>query len=266
MTTLEKEELRALYERDGFYICPAPIVPEDIVERAVRGMDDVMNGVYETGTAPEESSWRPGDDPLKLCKIEMPQRANRAIMELISHREIGKTASAITGAEMVQVWWVQLLVKPPSDPAGAVTANVGWHQDLQYWDVWEEGSELFTAWVALSDVSAVSGPMRFIAGSHRWGLQSEGDFWRQEEDACDYGLKAPAGEDWREVPAVLPPGGASFHHCLTLHGSGPNLSTSPRRSLALHLRTEKSRPRDGLRKGLARHIDEGDICPTIYVK
>ena len=37
MTTLEKEELRALYERDGFYICPHPIVPEDIVERAVRG-------------------------------------------------------------------------------------------------------------------------------------------------------------------------------------------------------------------------------------
>ena len=48
-----------------------------------------------------------------------------------------------------------------------------------------------------------------------------------------------------EVAAVLPPGGVSFHHRLTVHGSGPNLAAGPRVSFAIHFRTEKS----GLRPG-----------------
>ena len=31
-----------------------------------------------------------------------------------------------------------------------------------------EGSELLTAWVALSDVAADGGPMTFIRGSNKW--------------------------------------------------------------------------------------------------
>ena len=42
-------------------------------------------------------------------------------------------------------------------------------------------------------------------------------------------------EDWREVPVILKAGQASFHDCMTLHGSGPNRSTRPRRSIAVHM-------------------------------
>ena len=45
-----------------------------------------------------------------------------------------------------------------------------------------EGSELFTAWVALSDVTAEAGPMRFVRGSHGWGLLDDGGFYRQDLD------------------------------------------------------------------------------------
>ena len=121
------------YQQDGFYICSEPLIPPELVERAVAGMDVVRAGDYETGTPPRPSRWNPGDDPNALCKIEKPQIANRAIMELVSHPALGAKAAEITGARAVQVWWVQLLYKPPSAPGQQPRTNIGWHQDYNYW-------------------------------------------------------------------------------------------------------------------------------------
>jgi len=265
---MQKQELtvaQAQYDTEGFYICPEPVIPKAVVQRAVAGMDAIRAGEYDTGLPPQPSPWNPGDDPHQLCKIEMPQIASRAVMALVSHPALGEAAAAVTGAEMVQVWWVQLLYKPPSRPNQANSAtNVGWHQDRQYWQIWEEGSELFTAWVALSDVTADSGPMKFVRGSHRWGLTGQGDFFEQDYEAQRGEIEIPAGQRWEEVTAILPPGGVSFHHNLTYHASGPNLSAGPRRSFAIHMRTEKSSPKDGVRKGLTAFIDDPTYCPVIY--
>ncbi|MBI4558378.1 MAG: phytanoyl-CoA dioxygenase family protein [Candidatus Hydrogenedentes bacterium] len=257
---------RERYSEDGFYIWDQPLIPAAVVSQAIAGMDAVRTGVYDTGVPPQPSYWNPGDSPKKLCKIEMPQIANRAVMELVSHPALGELAAAVTGAKMVQVWWVQLLCKPPADPDGAEKTDVGWHQDRQYWQIWEEGSELFTAWVALTNVTAEAGPMRFIRGSHRWGFLNQGDFYGQNLETQRHGIQAPPGTVWDEVPALLPPGGASFHHCLTFHGSGPNHTTEFRRSFAIHMRTENSAPVHGERKGLTQFIDRPDYCPITYHK
>jgi len=37
------------------------------------------------------------------------------------------------------------------------------------------------------------------------------------------------------VPMVMKAGQLSFHHCLTIHGSGANRSEAPRRTIAVHL-------------------------------
>src|SRR5262249_10940257 len=179
-TTMQAESLaspHAQYELDGFFLSPQPVIPRAPVRRATKGMDALRSGEYETGVPPQPSYWNPGDDPGKLCKIEMPQVANRAIMELISHPALGALAAEVTGARWVQVWWVQLLVKPPGGPEGGST-NIGWHQDRHYWQIWEEGSELFTAWVALSDVTPAAGPLRFVRGAHPWGPPAD-DVYRQ---------------------------------------------------------------------------------------
>ncbi|MBV9468624.1 MAG: phytanoyl-CoA dioxygenase family protein [Abitibacteriaceae bacterium] len=256
--------IKTQYQADGFYLATEPIIPADLVERAGQGMDAIRRGEYDTGKPPADSMWNPGDDPNKLCKIEQPQFANRAIRELVSHRELGRVAAAITGASMVQVWWVQLLDKPPINPNAPQPTNIGLHQDRFYWRSWEEGSELFTAWVAISDVREDCGPMKFIRGSHCWGFRNQGDFFAQDVEAQRRAIDLPAGAVWEEVAAVLPPGGASFHDCLTFHGSGPNLSGYPRRSFALHMRTQNSRPVDNKREGLTQFIDNLAVCPVIY--
>ncbi len=74
----------------------------------------------------------------------------------------------------------------------------------------------------------------------------------------------PEGQRWEEVSPLPLPGGVNTHHHLVFHGSGPNQSGRPRRSLAIHMRSEGSRPADDDREGLARHIDNLDICPVIH--
>ncbi len=252
------------YCRDGFYIPSEPILPTAVVEDARKGMDNIRAGQYDTGIKPEPSPWNPGDDPQILCKIEMPQLASQAVMTLITHPQLGEWAAALTGAQRVQVWWVQLLYKPSSTEQTVSATNIGWHQDRNYWQNWEEGSELFTAWVALDEVDEVCGPMRLVPGSHRWGLLDDGGFYQQDIDAVRAAIPVPAEAEWQEVPALLPAGGASFHDNYTYHGSGPNNSGRPRRSFAIHMRTEKSRPVGDRREGLASFIDEYEKCPVIF--
>ena len=79
MTTQAISKLHEQYLADGFSINAYPVIPADIVQAAVVGMDEVRAGRYDTGIAPQSSYWKPGDDPnTKLGKIEMPQTANHA--------------------------------------------------------------------------------------------------------------------------------------------------------------------------------------------
>lgn len=251
-------EARERFERDGFCLTP-PVLPPELVQRAVRRMDAVIAGEYETGVAPVWRTWKPGDDPGKIRKIDQPHLADRTILELIRYPEIGRWAAAITGAKCIQVWAVQMLYKPPGgDPAG----NVGWHQDKQYWSYWE--GEVFTAWLALSHVSADAGPVRFLRGSHRWGFLNQGNFFESNLKGLQEAIRLPEGASWEEAAAILPCGALSFHHRLTYHGSGPNQSAGPRRSFALHMRTEKSKVVPGAKDVYVQHLDEPEISPVIY--
>jgi ectoine hydroxylase-related dioxygenase (phytanoyl-CoA dioxygenase family) len=230
----------------------------------------VKAGEYETGVAPHGRMWNPGDSDSKLVKIDQPHLSDRTIYELVSHPALGRAAAALTGAPWVQAWAVQLLIKPatppttPGDAAPAASA-VGWHQDRQYWHTWwTPESEVFTAWVAISDVTADAGPMRFVRGSHRWGFKNQGDFFGGDLDGLRNGIEVPSGEAWEEVPAILQPGGVSFHHRLTYHGSGTNHSGRPRLGFAVHVRTDRSRALDGADAYYTSHLDDPAHCPVIF--
>src|SRR5438132_1989709 len=228
--------IRAQYERDGFFLS-GPIVPQPLIERVIPHMHRVMMGSYETQIPPIQRNWNPGDDQHKLRKIDQAHRCDRTIWELVTFPEIGRLAATVTGAEWIQAWAVQLLYKPPG---GTQSGNIGWHQDINYWKPSWKG-EVFTAWVAISDVPQERGPMIFVRGSHKWG-EKNGNFWNTDRDAQRESMEIPEGQTWEEVPGVLPAGGISFHHHFTLHGSGPNQDSQPRLSFAIHLRTEKSEP------------------------
>lgn len=254
------------YKQDGFLIYSDPVLPPDVVDKARRGTDAIRRGEYDRGQPPNKSPWNPGDSADTLCKIEQPQFASRAVLDLVSHSKIGELAAEATGAEWVQVWWVQLLYKPTGMESAESRVNIGWHQDRNYWKSWEEGSELLTAWVAVSDVQEDCGPMRFVRGSNQWGLVEGSDFHGGDLDGVKNALKLPSDAEWNEQSALMSAGGLSLHDCYTIHGSGQNQSGHPRCSFAVHLRTQNSHPVDDLRQGLTRYIDDETVCPIIYTR
>jgi ectoine hydroxylase-related dioxygenase (phytanoyl-CoA dioxygenase family) len=253
-------ELHTGYDANGYCILDA-LIPSDVVAEGIRGQDDVIAGRYETGYTPPLYAVK-SDDPAALVKIDEAHWADSRIWNLVTQRAIGEAAAALTGADMIQVWATQLLYKPPG---GQPNQSVGWHQDDTYWFNWWDG-EVFTCWVALSDVGETSGPMCFVRGSHRLGYIEGGDFFHTDLDSQkgDYGK--PEDEPWDEVPAVMPAGGASFHHRRTIHGSRPNTSQSPRRSFAVHLRTERSTAHNHPSLHFLKAQDNFEQYPVIYTR
>jgi ectoine hydroxylase-related dioxygenase (phytanoyl-CoA dioxygenase family) len=100
---------------------------------------------------------------------------------------------------------------------------------------------MLTAWVPFHDCDEETGTITFVDGSHRWDDVGDLDFFDGRfEDAA----LAPAGQEIVRVPAVLRRGQVSFHHNRLIHGSGPNRSSRPRRSMAVHLQTGDNRWQD----------------------
>jgi len=266
LTRERQEIIKKSFETDGFYIA-REVVDPSLIQSSSAHMDAVIAGEYETGVPPLDLTKLATPEQLehlksnpqstKICKIDQAHFCDHTLRRLVSDPAIGRLAAAATGARWVQIWATQLLFKPPGDGG---SAGIGWHQDMFYWQtVWE--GEVFTAWLALSDVTPEAGPMRFVRGSHRWGMQEGGDFFNVNLDGLKENLMVE-NKEWKEVASVLSPGGVSLHHNLTLHGSGANWSSVPRRSIAIHLRTEKSRP-------IAEHPYTRELanpikCPVIF--
>jgi hypothetical protein len=263
MTTLDVDTARSQFEADGF--CFAPVLLEaEAVARMNELCDAIIAGSYATGIEPHAVNWRPGDDPGNLVKIDQPQRSDHRMTELLASSGIGAFAAGVMDASAVQVWAVQLLHKPPAAVGSAQSLNtVGWHQDEDYWHDWWDG-EVFTCWLALSDVTEQAGAMRFVPRSHQWGFLASGNFYETDLSSQRDGIPVPAGETWAEVPAVLAPGEASFHHRRTLHGSGVNTAGWARRGLAVHLRTEKSAPVNLAPPGYTEDLANPDVCPVLF--
>lgn len=246
------------YSLDGFSLQPDTVVPTDLLLAAQAAATAVRDGAFDTGRPP---SSHPGYDPALLCKINDAHLASHDLHRLVSHPALGALAAKVTGAAALQVWASQLLIKPPSS---GIQGNVGWHQDRQYWRYWQAPEGLLTLWIALSDVTESSGPMRFVRGSHRWGFRDEGDFFGRDHDAQRLAIQVPEGARWDEVPAVLPAGGVSLHHCLTFHGSGPNTSSHARCSVAVHLRTDEAQPMPDSTDYYVSHLADPDHCPVLH--
>lgn len=137
-------------------------------------------------------------------------------------------ASQLLGNKPVRFWHDQIFSKPPKQ--GGVVA---WHQDYSYWTRTKPVAHL-TCWCGLDDSTKENGCLQYIAGSQRWGLlpkpviagalQGIKDFLNDEQK------KQFEHPQFAEVKA----GEAIFHHSLTLHGSGENKSTQPRRAFVIN--------------------------------
>jgi ectoine hydroxylase-related dioxygenase (phytanoyl-CoA dioxygenase family) len=154
-------------------------------------------------------------------------------------------AAQLLGCE-VFLWGDQSVMKP----AGS-DVIVAWHQDLAYWCNYERKQALrtdqraVTCWVALDDVDESRGPVSFVSGSHRdtyphqCVVEPTDDYNIDDRLFVEPSLVASRGQSI--VQGCLKKGQCSFHDSGTLHGSGPNRSSSPRYGYSLHFWPGKRR-------------------------
>lgn len=226
------------YKEHGYWISPK-VISDERLKRCIEHMNMVYDGQFETGTEP----WTYWKGEPGLRQTNNAHWADYTLRELATDPTIGAIAAALMGTDTVKVWHDQLLFKPGSGDA-RTKANVGWHQDYHYWQCAAEPS-MITAWIAFDDVNLANGCMQVVPGSHKWGLIDVNDFYDHDLEKQEREMKLPEGKNFTPIPLVMKAGQVSFHHAMTLHGSGPNTSSAPRRSLTVHLMAGETRYKAG---------------------
>ena len=143
---------------------------------------------------------------------------------------LGAIAAALCG-EDVRLWHDQLLYKPPHDPKHPT--NVGWHTDHGYWRTCSSDNML-TAWIPFTEMTKEIGSIQFVDESLHWPGNDHLNFFSSDLDRLEQQFET-GGAPVVKVTPTLARGQVTFHDCRTIHGSGPNLTRQPRRSLAVHL-------------------------------
>ncbi|MFC6160505.1 phytanoyl-CoA dioxygenase family protein [Kribbella jiaozuonensis] len=227
----------AFYREHGYWISPV-IVPSDVLDAAERGMERFYAGDHDHALPdlPATRGWQAADGDV-LRKNDYSSLRVDELGTLVRHPAIGATAAALSGADGIRLWHDQLLFKPPGG-----SARVGWHTDRQYWQSCTS-DDMLTAWVGFHDVDEVNGAVGFLPGSHRWSVTGL-DFFSQDNAGLEASIAAQGFDPTPVVPRMKR-GQVSFHHCRTVHGSSANLSTAPRRSIAIHLQPASNRWRPG---------------------
>lgn len=223
------------YNEHGYWISEV-IIPDDVLDAAETGMRRFYAGDWDAAGTDNgedgivEVANRGTEWGSEIRKSDYASRVVRELADLIAYPMIGATAAVLSGADGIRLWHDQLLYKP-TDQLGAGT-KVGWHTDRQYW-LSCSSAEMLTAWVGFHDVDPEGGSVGFFDRSHRWDVEGL-DFFSQDLAGLEKSV-AEQGFGIEQVPVTMRRGQVSFHHCRTVHGSGPNRRPEPRRSIAIHL-------------------------------
>jgi hypothetical protein len=181
-----------------------------------------IRGLYDrivrdrVGCRPSEmtgSRWREES----LVTIVSPEAIAPELKESIAFlnaREVLTRLLGVSREEIICGW--RIFCKPPH---GGVTP---WHQDAANRPRPHDGASV---WIPLDDATEESSCLSYIGGSHRTGLRphhfEEHHFLTDDVD----------GSQGEATP--VPAGGATVHHCLTLHSAGANRTDRPRRALVV---------------------------------
>ena len=244
----------------GYTLFEQQVLDPLIIAKALQSAEQVLNGQYDTGYAP----WAVLDagDPVKVQRVAQIHIANHILYQLVTSPVFAQLAAQATQANTIKIWGSQLYYKPQRSGSGGV---VGYHRDSEHMPYFASGA--VTAWIPLNHFQPGSGPLHFIAGSHRWtkanpysGAQHQ-SIRDQQKQLQDFYRQHP----WREESSVIQAGNISFHHQDTLHGSPENHSDTPRWALGVGLLVDNYQlnPQEN-DYGFAAILNNPFYCPTIY--
>jgi ectoine hydroxylase-related dioxygenase (phytanoyl-CoA dioxygenase family) len=232
---------RSAWERDGFFVRPRVFGAADVAalcaaaERVAaraehaaaeggRGYEIDGNRYCEAAGATIQFEHAPGSRTIRV--IEPFHHLDAELARVLDDPRLVEPMRDLVGSEAVSLFTDKLNLKRPREGS-----RFRWHQDSPYWVHFCSHLErLPNAMVALDDADEANGCLRVVAGSHTRGclpgLEGEGRLGPLFTDPRGFDLS-------RQVPAVMPAGGALFFHPHAVHGSEPNRSDQARRAFVV---------------------------------
>ncbi|MCE0523222.1 MAG: phytanoyl-CoA dioxygenase family protein [Methylacidiphilales bacterium] len=216
--TITSQQVQA-YRDDGFIVIDDFLSPEEVETlREAEASPAIQTTLEEMG--------------IKSRTVHLLEITTRhpAFLELARDPRVMDCIRPLLG-EDIQLQHSKLATKPSTRGTGAF----GWHQDLLYYP--HTNTSLLSVFVYLDDATPENGCMSMVRGSQRLGQLNHHDAKGVFVGACSESQYWEGQPD--KVVAVTPRAGSiSIHHCLTLHGSPPNLSGRPRRGLVFSYRAD----------------------------
>jgi ectoine hydroxylase-related dioxygenase (phytanoyl-CoA dioxygenase family) len=233
--TLTADQI-AFFQREGFLTIPAITTAEEVEK--LRGIYDHLFDIKagrQEGNHLDLSTPDEDDQAAALPQILNPAKYAPELLNTVFRANALAIARQLLGPE-ADFRGEHAIRKPPR--TGAETP---WHQDEAYWQPELEYNDL-SIWIPLQEATLENGCMQFVPGSHTQEVLPHHSIGH---DPRIVGLEADGAEALaaKAVACPIPPGGATVHHCRTLHYTGPNRSDGPRRAYILGFGTPpKSRP------------------------
>ena len=171
---------------------------------------------YDLAGADEE------DKPAVLPQIVNPISYAPELEDLVFRNNSAAIGKQLLGPD-IEFQGEHAIMKPPE-----IGQAAPWHQDEAYWKGDLEYNSI-SVWLALQDTTIENGCMQFIPGSHNQEVLPHRTIGHNPRI---HGLEVIAEDvDLSDAIACpVPAGGATIHHCRTLHYTGPNQTGDIRRA------------------------------------
>lgn len=213
METLDIQALKESFRTDGYVFLPGFLSAEEVTELN----EKVKNFI---GTQVDSMPWgqvfyEDKADPTTLKQLIDMQKYDAYFDTMLNNSKFKAIAEALLDDAVVPKT-LEYFNKPAK--IGKPTPP---HQDNYYFML--KPAEAVTMWLALEDVDAENGCVRYVTGSHQHGVRPHGrtqtlgfsqgitDFWSEDDQA-------------KAVAFPAKPGDLLIHHSMTIHWAEANRS------------------------------------------
>ncbi len=243
----QREPLRSITDaevetfwRDGV-VCLRRVMPSGWLERMAGPFEEALTSAATTDlSAMGDELERAGavravDEAVRTAAIPRGHflagtdhwRLQPEFLEFCVGSPLGGIVARLLRSDRVWFYEDSALVKEPGSHERTV-----FHQDMAYFHL--EGDLVCTTWVPLDPVTAETGAVRFVVGSHRDRTKYRPSMFvtamalpgTDGADVPDYDQQVGAS---RIVSFDTEPGDVTVHHARTIHGAYANGSATQRR-------------------------------------
>ncbi len=207
-TTLSKEDIESFNER-GFLTGI-----EIFNNSAIQDIRDYFDKLLQNAMASGNDSY----------SISTAHLKHKKVYDLLLNEKVVSIVGDLLGENIIG-WGSHFFCKLPGD-----VKRISWHQDASYWPF--SHTNTVSCWLAIDDATIENGCMKFIPGSHRFGLIDYEMSKNEEKNVLNQTVHK--AENYGDPLTIeLNAGQISIHSDLLLHSSNPNISEHRRCGLSL---------------------------------